>query len=131
LPCLRLRKPAAESARKPATKPANPDSEVGRLKATIVDLRRGLKHFQKRKDGKIGSRSYTVIRSRMHPDRVSDPEKKAVFGELEKAVVDKDQLLAYESGKKPEEGKTSVRSPPKGLAARPSEGRWRVPSPRP
>ena len=47
---LRLRKPAAESARKPTTKPANPDSEVARLKATIVDLRRGLKHFQKRKD---------------------------------------------------------------------------------
>jgi hypothetical protein len=39
---------AAESRRKPVTKPAGPDSELARAKATIADLRARLRHFQKR-----------------------------------------------------------------------------------
>jgi hypothetical protein len=127
----RLRKSAAaESTRKPVTKPANPDSEVARLKATILDLRRALRHFRTRDGGKIDSRSYTIIRSRMHPDRVSDPEKKArykvafeVFGELEKAVVDKDQLTLVREGwdamqKKPKAKKQAKANSPKSLGRR-------------
>jgi len=95
-----VKSPTRESTRKPVTKPADPDSDLARAKATIADLRRGLKYFQKRKDGKVDPRTFTIIHSRMHPDRVSDRDKKArykvafeVFGELEKALVDKEQPL--------------------------------------
>jgi hypothetical protein len=122
---LQNRKPRA------TTKPVNPDGEVAGLKATITYLRRALKHFQKRKDGKIDSRSYTIIRSRMHPDRVSDPEKKArykiafeVFGELEKAVVDKEQgpltREEWDARKKPEAKKRQPAASPRSAPSHPS-----------
>jgi hypothetical protein len=45
----------------------------------------------------IDSRTFTVVRSRLHPDRAHDPEQKAryriafeVFGEIERQVVDKE-----------------------------------------
>jgi hypothetical protein len=115
-------------ARKSVTKPADPDTEIARAKATIANLRRALRHFQKRPEGKIDARTFTIIRSRMHPDRVSDPEKKArykaafeVFGELEKAVVDKDQLpLTREEWdamrKKPEAKKRQSPKPARAIA---------------
>jgi hypothetical protein len=79
-------------------KPVNPDSDLARAKdkATIAELRRRLKYFQKRPEGKIDQRTFTILRSRFHPDRVKDPEQKAryriafeVIGELESSLVDK------------------------------------------
>ena len=97
----RLRKAAA----KPATTSADPDSELARVTAklaradaTIADQRRALRYFQKRPNGKIDDRTFTLLRGHFHPDRVQDPEQKAryrttfeVLGERENALVDTNQ----------------------------------------
>ena len=116
---------ARKRKRQPVTKPVDPNSEVARLKVTITELRARLNHFKTREGGKVDTRTFTIMHSRMHPDRVSDPKKKArykiafdVFGKLKNLMVDKAQLpLTREEWdarrKKPQTKKRQPAVPPR------------------